>query len=222
MTLDTKKTKSIQKEMITACIQLADLGFLAGIGGNLAVRVDETYMVVTPSASDYYTMKPEDLCVLRIDSLEMVEGTKQPTTESGIHASFFIKRPDINVSLHTHQPLASAITLLGKDLVLTEKETKERLGDRLVMVSYAPSGTSFLVSAFQSKISDNTNGYLLKNHGIVCGAKDLKSAIRSVTLIEKEASEFLRQSIQNHPNPNRLSSRLLKQINTIFLSARHT
>ncbi|XDD47935.1 class II aldolase/adducin family protein [Leptospira sp. WS39.C2] len=216
MNLNRSKIKSIQKEMITACIQLADIGFLAGIGGNLAVRVDETYMVVTPSASDYYSMKPEDLCVLRIDNLQMVEGTKQPTTESGIHASFFTKRPDIQVSLHTHQPFASAITLLGKDITLESKEIKEKIGTKLVMVSYAPSGTSFLVSAFRKKISKTENGYLLKNHGIVCGAIDLKSAIRSVSLIEKEAVDFLRKSIQTNPKITSFNSQLMKQIQSVF------
>lgn len=216
MTTKSQKIKTIQKEMITACIQLADIGFLAGIGGNLAVRVDEELMVVTPSASDYYTMKPEDLCVLEINSLKMVEGTKQPTTESGIHASFFQKRLDVNVSLHTHQPLASAITLLGNDIYLESKEAKELIGSKLIMVSYAPSGTSFLVSAFRKKITLNQNGYLLKNHGIVCGAKDLKSAIRSVILIEKEATNFLKSSIQKNPVVANYPAPLVKQINSVF------
>ncbi|TGL74178.1 class II aldolase/adducin family protein [Leptospira jelokensis] len=209
---------TIQKEMITACIRLADLGFLAGIGGNLAVRVDDKLMVVTPSASDYYTMKPEDLCVLKMDTLEMVEGTKQPTTESGIHANFFLKRPDLNVSLHTHQPLASAITLLGKDIFLVTKEAKEKIGSKLIMVSYAPSGTSFLVSAFRKKITTEENGYLLKNHGIVCGAKDLKSAIRSVILIEEEATAFLKQSIQKNIDRFQFPKPLVEQIETVFTS----
>ncbi|TGL18944.1 class II aldolase/adducin family protein [Leptospira yanagawae] len=208
--------KSIQKEMISACIQLADLGFLAGIGGNLAVRVDQTLMVVTPSASDYYSMKPEDLCVLKLETLEMVEGKKEPTTESGIHASFFLERPDLNVSLHTHQPLASAITLLGKDVPLESKEAKEKIGSKLMMVSYAPSGTSFLVKAFRKKITQQMNGYLLKNHGIVCGAKDLKSAIRSVILIEEEATAFLKQSIQKNRRNIQFPKPIMDQIETVF------
>lgn len=216
MNLQKQKIKSIQKEMISACIRLADIGFLAGIGGNLAVRVDDTLMVVTPSASDYYSMKPEDLCVLNIHTLGMVEGTKQPTTESGIHASFFKQRPDINVSLHTHQPLASAITLLGKDLPLESKEAKEKIGSKLIMVSYAPSGTSFLVSAFRKKITNNQNGYLLKNHGIVCGAKELKSALRSVSLIEEEAKSFLKQSIQKNNSIVRFPKSLIDQIDSVI------
>ncbi|TGL04108.1 class II aldolase/adducin family protein [Leptospira bouyouniensis] len=214
MNLQKQKIKSIQKEMISACIRLADIGFLAGIGGNLAVRVDDTLMVVTPSASDYYTMKPEDLCVLNIHTLAMVEGTKQPTTESGIHASFFKHRPDINVSLHTHQPLASAITLLGKDLPLKSKEAIEKIGSKLIMVSYAPSGTSFLVNAFQKKITNNQNGYLLKNHGIVCGAKELKNAIRCVSLIEEEATSFLKESIQKNTSKEKFPKPLGDLINS--------
>ncbi len=202
--------------MISTCIQLADIGFLAGIGGNLAVRVDESHMVVTPSASDYYSMKPDDLCLLHIQSLKMLEGTKQPTTESGIHSSFFQKRPEIQVSLHTHQPLASAITLMGKDLPLHSMEAKRNLGEKLLMVPYAPSGTSFLIRAFRNTITKDHNGYLLKNHGVVCGAKDLKAAVLCAQWIEEEAIRFLHHSIESNLQKTTYPISLQKQIESVY------
>lgn len=210
------KIDKVRKDMLAACIKLADLGFLAGVGGNLAVRIDSKLMAVTPSATDYYTMKPEDLCILEIKGLKMVEGTKQPTTESGIHASFFTLRPEIEVSLHTHQPLASAVTLLGLDMEITSAEGKKNIGPYLRSVSYAPSGTSFLVRAFRKRINSETNGYLLRNHGIVCGAFTLDQAIANVKLVEKEAARFLRNRIEKNTNlsymPNAVKEQLLSAL----------
>lgn len=210
------KIDTVKKSMLAACIKLADLGFLAGVGGNLAVRIDSELMAVTPSATDYYKMKPEDLCILQIKDLKMVEGTKQPTTESGLHASFFRLRPEIEVSLHTHQPLASAVSLLGLDMDIESSEGKKNIGPFIRIVSYAPSGTSFLVSAFRNRIIKETNGYLLRNHGLVCGAFTLEQAIANVKLVEKEAARFLRNRIEKNTNlvymPNAVKEQLLSAL----------
>lgn len=210
------KIETVKKSMLAACIKLADLGFLAGVGGNLAVRIDSELMAVTPSATDYYTMKPEDLCILQIKDLKMVEGTKQPTTESGLHASFFRLRPEIEVSLHTHQPLASAVSLLGLDMDIESSEGKKNIGPFIRIVSYAPSGTSFLVRAFRNRIIKETNGYLLRNHGLVCGAFTLDQAIANVKLVEKEAARFLRNRIEKNTNltsmPNEMKEQLLSAL----------
>ncbi|MCT8332695.1 class II aldolase/adducin family protein [Leptospira sp. 85282-16] len=206
------KIKSVKKSMLAACVKLADLGFLAGVGGNLAVRINSELMAVTPSATDYYTMKPDDLCILQIKDLKMVEGTKQPTTESGIHASFFSLRPEIEVSLHTHQPLASAVSLLGLDMEIQSSEGKKNIGNFVRIVSYAPSGTSFLVKAFRKRIIKETNGYLLRNHGLVCGAFSLDEAISNVKLLEKEAARFLKTRIEKNPNLSQMPSEMRTQL----------
>ncbi|MBM9545772.1 class II aldolase/adducin family protein [Leptospira sp. 201903074] len=210
------KIDTVKKSMLAACIKLADLGFLAGVGGNLAVRIDSELMAVTPSATDYYTMKPEDLCILQIKDLKMVEGIKQPTTESGLHASFFKLRPEIEVSLHTHQPLASAVSLLGLDIDIASSEGKKNIGPFIRIVSYAPSGTPFLVRAFRNRIIKETNGYLLRNHGLVCGAFTLEQAIANVKLVEKEAARFLRNRIEKNTNlvymPNAVKEQLLSAL----------
>ncbi|MDF3820463.1 class II aldolase/adducin family protein [Leptospira sp. 96542] len=209
-----KKTKEVSEAMVTACIKLADIGFLAGVGGNLAVRLDEERMAVTPSASDYYQMKPEDICILQIKDLKQLSGEKEPTTESGLHASFFLKRPDLKVSLHTHQPIASAATLLGIDIPLQSELAKKRLGKSLRIVSYAPSGTSFLVNAFKKRVTQDTNGYLLRNHGLVAGANSLAEAIQNVQMAEEESKDYLRKRIAS--NTNRPAPEILEMSLTVL------
>ncbi|WP_010569167.1 class II aldolase/adducin family protein [Leptospira broomii] len=208
--------KAVRASIVAASRKLADLGFFAGIGGNLAVRVDPELMAVTPSASDYYSMKDEDICILRIKDLKLVEGNKHPTTESGMHAAFLTRRPDLQVSLHTHQPLASAVTLLGIDMPIEGAEARASLGASLRLVSYAPSGTIFLVNAFKKKIRKDTNGYLLRNHGIVCGAKSIDRAIENVLLAEKQSANFLRSRIKNNLSFSEISPLVVHQALSIL------
>ena len=61
-----------RKEVVTTCLELAGKGYLAGSGGNVACRIDGEHFAVTPSATDYYAMGPEDICVLRMGDLVQV------------------------------------------------------------------------------------------------------------------------------------------------------
>ena len=45
--------EAAREQVVHTCIELADRGYLAGTGGNVAIRVDAEHFAVTPSALDY-------------------------------------------------------------------------------------------------------------------------------------------------------------------------
>ena len=184
-----------KQEVVDACHTLSSMGYLAGIGGNIAARISDQLMAVTPSAADYFSMKPEDICILDLHTLEKLEGEAHPSVESGMHALIFRSRPDIHASVHTHQPVASAMAILDQSIPVLDPESRAALGDQVPVVSYGPSGTSMLVKALSKKINSKQNGYLLRNHGIVCGASDMDTAIENVHRIELAAADYLRNAI---------------------------
>ncbi|MBR33816.1 MAG: aldose epimerase [Spirochaetaceae bacterium] len=187
----------MKKEVVEACHVLSGMGYLAGIGGNLAIRVADR-MAVTPSAADYFSMKPDDICIMDIHSLEVLEGDRSPSVESGLHALFFRKRPEIKASVHTHQPVASAMALLNRNIPMLSGEEQRELGEKVPVVGYGPSGTGMLVNALKKKLSPHLNGYLLRNHGIICGARSMDQAIRNVRLIEKAAARYIAEAITSN------------------------
>ncbi len=186
---------SHKQQVIQACLTLAEAGYLAGTGGNLALRINDELFAVTPSGADYYALQPDDICVLRLDTLQQVEGSLKPSVESAMHACMLRFKRDMQASVHTHQPLASAVALLNIDLPVQGEAQRRALGERVAIVPYAPSGTSFLVRAFGRKLRADLQGYLLKNHGVICAAPDRTEAIAHVGRIEAAAAEFLRQRI---------------------------
>ncbi len=193
--IDISKFDAVRREVVAACLRLADMGYLAGIGGNMAVRAGQGCFAVTPSAADYYNLTPEDICILRLDNLEKIAGDMQPSVESGLHAALLNRRPDLNASIHTHQPVASGVALLAVPLPVEDPEARQALGDTIVLTPYAPSGTTWLAKSFAKVLRDDVNGYLLRNHGVVCGGPDLEQAIRNVGYIESESARFLREEI---------------------------
>jgi L-fuculose-phosphate aldolase len=180
-----------KQQVIDACLTLADSGYLAGTGGNVAMRLDDALFAVTPSGADYYALRPDAICVLRLNTLAQVEGDLKPSVESGMHACMLRFKRDMNASVHTHQPLASAVALLNVDLPVRDKAARRALGERVAIVPYAPSGTGMLVRAFRRRLQAGLHAYLLKNHGVICAAPSMHEAIDHVGRIEAAAADFL-------------------------------
>ncbi|MDN3922366.1 class II aldolase/adducin family protein [Roseateles violae] len=201
-----------RQAVIASCLRLADQGYLAGTGGNVALRLDAQHFAVTPSAADYYGMTPEQIAVLRLDTLAQVAGEMKPSVESAMHASLLRRWPERLASVHTHQPLASAVALLGQALPLDEAADIAALGPRLEVVGYAPSGTSLLVKRLRRTLREGIHAYLLRNHGLICTAPDLPRAAELVARIEATAARWLLRQAgqlpQQHPLRRRAEAAL--------------
>ncbi len=197
---------SARKQIVDACLRLADLGFLAGTGGNVSLRIDDGAFAITPSGLDYYSMAPEHICILRIATLEVVEGSLRPSVEKALHATVFRSRQDIGAVVHTHQPLVSAVALLNVPLPVNEPRLSSVLGGRIELVPYAPSGTKLLVRALRSRLKPEANGYILRNHGLICCGANMAAAIEAAMLAESVAAEFLRNNIEQVNLPSELTA----------------
>lgn len=184
-----------REKVVATCLDLADRGFLAGTGGNIALRADRKHFLVTPSATDYYTMTAADICVLRIADRVQVEGVRAASVEAGLHANVLQARPDCEASIHTHQPVASAFTLLAIALEINDKNAAMELGSSVPCVTYAPSGTGWLARQVGRVFQETGNACLMRNHGVVCVGKDIPEAIRRVVLLEAACAEFFREGL---------------------------
>ncbi|GLQ51618.1 class II aldolase/adducin family protein [Dyella flava] len=189
------KFLSIRQRVVEMSVLLADRGYFAATGGNLALRVDEEHMVVTPSAVDYYQMGPEDICVLRLHDLGKVDGERKPSVESGMHAQVLRKRTDCLASIHTHQPAASALSLLGQALPVQGAEQQALLGPQVLIAGYAPSGTSWLSSKLRRVLRQDVNAYLLRTHGAICCGSSPERALQAIAALEALAVTHLRERL---------------------------
>lgn len=182
--------QSVREDVLKTCIALAERGFLAGTGGNVALRADEKHLAVTPSATDYYAMTAVDICVVRLSDVKQVDGKNKASVESGLHAGVLLARPECDASIHTHQPVASAYTLLSRPLEVRERAHQSLLGHRVPCIGYAPSGTGLLAKRVARAIQPDTHAYLMRNHGVVCVGRDPDEAMHRVAALEAECAAF--------------------------------
>lgn len=185
----------LRREVVDTCLQLADKGYLAGTGGNVACRIDDEHFAITPSALDYYSMTADDICVLRWNDLVQVAGDRRPSVEHKLHAKLLRARLDCRASIHTHQPIGSAYTLLARDLEIHQPALRAMLGRKAVCVGYAPSGTGWLASKLGKRLRPDVNAFLLRNHGVVCCGRSLVEAVARVEALEIACSDFFRNAI---------------------------
>jgi L-fuculose-phosphate aldolase len=188
------KYQSHRRKIVDLCLQLSHRGFFAGTGGNIASRIDAELIAVTPSATDYLEMTAAQVCVLRLADLKQVEGERAPSVESGLHARVLRARSDVECSIHTHQPVASACALLGADVPVPQP-LQPRLGKVVPIVGYAPSGTSWLAALLGRAVRPDINGYLMLNHGALCCGPEADAAMQAVEDLETLTRDHLQQLI---------------------------
>lgn len=200
-----------RQEIADMCRYFTDNGYFAGTGGNIGVRVDDNLMAVTPSATDYYAIGAEDVPILRLDTLEVVDGDKTPTVEKGLHARMLRMHPSHRASVHTHQPIASSVALLHEILPWAPGSDLTGLGPHVALIPYRPSGTGMLAKVFEKALRPNIYAYLLASHGVICAGENLKAAASMIRRIEASAAIHLRNRIAKRTN-------LDKQLRTFLLN----
>jgi len=186
-----------RQEIADMCRRLSDQGYLAGTGGNIGLRLDDELFAVTPTATDYEMMKAEDVVILRLDTLAQVAGDRKPSVEKGLHQRMLTAWPDRRASLHTHQPVASAVALLHEAIAWPHDSSPE-LGRHIGLIPYRPSGTGMLVKALGKALKPDIFAYLLASHGVICAAATLEAAADTVRRIEAASAIHLRTRIERN------------------------
>ena len=102
------KYKKQVDEIIEVCARDGQLGYGPSVSGNVSYRVDDDFVIVTPTNVPKRLMRPEYLCAVRLNGeiIYTPEG-KKPTGELFMHLHCLRKRPDIKAVMHAHPPIST-------------------------------------------------------------------------------------------------------------------
>lgn len=180
----------IRKKIIQIGLDLVKDRLVQGTWGNISMRIDDEYMIVTPSGLDYSILKPEDLPKVSISDTSVWTGPYKPTTERKVHAAIYRSRPDVWAVIHTHPMNASVFASCRKDVPLFNDELKKILKHEVRVAKYALPGTKSMEGAATDALGDN-DACLLANHGAFsCGAT-IEDAYNVLKTIEDSCEEYL-------------------------------
>ena len=97
-----KGEKDARAALVEALRDMNRLGINQGTSGNISVRHGDT-MLISPSATPYDTMKPEDVAAMPIaGGYGEWSGRLRPSTEWRFHLDIMRARPDAGAVVHSH------------------------------------------------------------------------------------------------------------------------
>lgn len=188
----SEKYKSEVTLFVDICHQMAARHYVTGYGGNLAWKLEEDVILITPTMMNKGRVQPEDVVFIN-HAGDTVEGTRRPTGEKLMYLKFFNERPDIVSVLHCHAPNVGAFAIKDGTNELMRPyfpETITEVGP-VPIVPYAEPLTEQLAINF-GPFLQKYNSFLMENHGIVTMSTDtIEWTWFNVELLEETAYSIL-------------------------------
>lgn len=179
-----------KKLIVESGKRMAGSGLTVDVWGNISYRDPETQLVyLTPSAMPYDTIVEDDVVVCRLDGT-IVEGTRKPTIETGIHLSIYRNREDVNAVIHTHATYSTVYAAQGKEIPLFIDEAAQLLGDTCRCADYALPGTPELAKNCADALGKKANSCLVHSHGAICVGGDMDGAFKTAKVLEVTAQIY--------------------------------
>ena len=183
------KEKELRQIVKDAGVKLLQNKLVQGTWGNISIRIDEKFMIVTPSGLDYIRMQVDDLVVVNIETLEY-DPTIKPTGEKRIHAQIMLERPEVNAVIHSHPRNCSSLAAARVELPIMTDEQKELLGGEIRTGKYGLPGTKKLTKATIEALKGR-NACFMANHGAVVCAPDMDLAFKMMSVLEDCAEKYI-------------------------------
>ncbi len=192
MTL-VERYNSEAEEFLVVCHALAAKMFVTGYGGNLAWKLEEQVIMITPTMMNKGNIHKQNLVFIDAAG-ETIEGAHKPTGERWMYLKFFEERPDIQSVIHCHAPNVGAFAIMeGNDWLMRPyfPETTHEVGP-VPVVPYAEPITKKLAENF-SPYLQKYNSFLMENHGLVSMSPDsITWTHMNVELLEMSAYSILK------------------------------
>lgn len=179
----------LREKLVAYGNKLVDEGLVQGTWGNISIRLDDQYMLVTPSGLDYRRLTPADMVKVNIHDLTF-EGTLKPTSEKGIHAGIYRRRPDIHSIIHTHSKYCCIFAAAKKPLPVEEPELQRIFGMEIPLAGYGLPGTKKLMENTVKAFGEGM-GCLMTSHGMICGGESIEDAFAHCCKMEGCAEKYI-------------------------------
>lgn len=176
-----------KKELIEICKAIFEKGLVAGTWGNVSTKIDDNFIIITPSGINYDKLSLESIPVINRKTKEFIG--EKPSTELNLHLEIYEKRNDIKAIIHTHSIYASLFAVTGKSLPPILEEIAQICGPTVKCAKYAIAGSDELVKN-TIKVLQKSNAAFLANHGAITLGRTLKEALTCALILEKGCKIF--------------------------------
>jgi L-fuculose-phosphate aldolase len=211
------KEQALRDQIIRVGRLMYERGLAVGVDGNISARLDQGYVLCTPSGLCKGLMTPDQIIVVDMQGHKTGPGTAanrdlRPTSEVPMHLEVYRQRPDIGGVVHAHPPITVALSIAGVSLAdCMLPEVIVNLG-LVPTAEYATPASEENVSAIRDLIA-NHDGIILQRHGALTAGRDPWEAFMRLESLEQLAriTLVLHQLGRGEPLPPDQVEKLLAQ-----------
>ena len=178
-------TKEIKEAVLWVAQEMLRSGLVEGTSGNLAARLPDGNVVLTPSSLDYLEMGLDDLVVTDLEG-NVVEGERNPTTEKALHLSALRLHDDIDATMHCHAKYATMFAVTRQPIPAVIEEFVVYVGGDVEVADYRTTGTDELADEIAGRVGERA-AVLMANHGLFAVGKTPKDVLKIAGLVERTA-----------------------------------
>ncbi len=180
------------EQFVKVCHRLADHMFVTSHGGNLAWRLDDDVILITPTKMYKSDIGNTDVVFINMAG-DTIEGHNKPTGEKPMYLKFFEQRTDIQSVLHCHPPYTCAASIMkGQNWLMRPlfPEACIEVGP-VPVVPYAEPLTQQLADNFEPFLK-KYNAFIMENHGLVTMSRgDIYWTLMGSELLEGTAQSLI-------------------------------
>ena len=174
--------------LVEAARGLDAAGFMPQKSGNVSLRREGGF-VITPSGLPYAAMRVSDLVACAEDGTPF--GAGLPSSEWRLHAAIYAARPDAMAIVHTHSPMATALSCARQGIPPIHYMITLAGGDDIPCAQHATFGTEALARSAVATLGASLRAVLLANHGVVALGATLAGAVALAREAENLAAQYL-------------------------------
>ncbi|ELY2650079.1 MULTISPECIES: L-ribulose-5-phosphate 4-epimerase [Cronobacter] len=192
--------EELKRQVLEANLALPKHNLVTLTWGNVsAVDRERGLFVIKPSGVDYSVMSAEDMVVVSIETGEVVEGTKKPSSDTPTHRLLYQQFPTIGGIVHTHSRHATIWAQAGLPIPATgtthadyfygEIPCTRKMTDDEINGAYEWETGVVIAETFRQCDIDPAQmpGVLVHSHGPFAWGKDAVDAVHNAIVLEEIA-----------------------------------
>ena len=178
----------LRVELVRVAQELDRAGFYPSKSGNVSARWLDG-LLITPTGLPYARMRPEDIVELDLSGSQRA-GALDPSSEWRLHSGIYKARPDTEAIVHTHSPMATALSCARIGIPPFHYMVAICGGAGIRCAEYATFGSQQLADGAVKALWD-CKAALLANHGVVAIGTTVEGARIIAAEVENLATQYL-------------------------------
>jgi L-ribulose-5-phosphate 4-epimerase len=165
---------------------------VAWTAGNVSERVPGVdghpdLLVIKPSGVSYDDLDAAAIVVCDLDG-NLVEGTRNPSSDTAAHAYVYRHMPEVGGVVHTHSTYATAWAARGEEIPCVLTMMGDEFGGPIPVGPFAIIGDDSIGRGIVETLRGHRSpAVLMQNHGPFTIGRDAKSAVKAAVLLEEVA-----------------------------------